>query len=87
MTASLGSVNKAEQYVVSPGGGGKLAIGGIGFGTVFRELGNWNPELVECIFKASDKGGNEVATLVSFNSEPLHTGTFINTHAPMQLKN
>ena len=54
-----------RRYVVSPGGGGKLAIGGIGFSTVFQELGSWNPELVECIFTPSDADSDVVATYVT----------------------
>jgi hypothetical protein len=61
MTASLGSTKKAEKYVVSPGGGGRLSIGTIGFTSVIQELGNWNQELVECVYAQSD-GSKTVKT-------------------------
>ena len=65
MTATLGSDKNSEHYVVAPGGGGRLSIGGVGFSAIIQELGNWVGELVECIFTPSDGDSDVVATQTS----------------------
>ena len=52
MTATLGSDKNSEHYVVAPGGGGRLSIGGVGFSAIIQELGNWVGELGRVHFHA-----------------------------------
>lgn len=55
LSATKGGTTNGELYIVSPAGGGDLYINGVGFDTLEKTLGGWNPKTVSCIFTPSSE--------------------------------